>query len=470
MTGAASPSRFRLKWDAQGLVLEERLDEGAYVGRDSTGLTVPPAPLAAVHPELEAVLSRTFQRFKDGWLNGDRSIDLSLSPPWGSGWLIQVGNLPETEIEEQVVWELEQRLDSPLDDHIYAWFPLEDQVFAIVIRPELLAFWDRLAQTHGVDLGSVTLLSGLVEPSIERDADLMPLYRLWRERSADGATSFADSYTREEVEELEEDVESAALATGASDSYRPVEEVDDAEAEDALKALIGGSGRGGRKQTGHSRARRLPLIIGLLVLLALGAAGYLNREKLPSVERVWQKVVSLLPERGDAADDRAQRDQSTDRAPVDPLPPPEMPSTGGVLSSLYELADLTNVDLLSIVLHDSELLLEIVGEPDGINAWVNGTSGILGQPRAEVAEPVSLAAGTVARVAMEPMEEQAMTLEQFTELAYSLGVDSYGRHALSADRAALERLLGVLKGEQRRPHRLSIHHTAEDRYLLVMFP
>jgi len=198
-------------------------------------------------------------------------MDVSLSPPWGTAWLIDVDDLPEDEIEEQVAWELQQRLDSPLEEHIYAWHAQDNQAYAVVVRPEMLEFWDRIFRDTGLKLGSITLQAGLVDSSIEAGADLHPLYQLWAERqgfsappppkqdawpSSPSQQQFDDEQLDEDLDEFGGDDRVEALIPG---------EEDDEEAEEALEAIF--STRGKEKR----RRRRGPTIIFLLVVALLAA-------------------------------------------------------------------------------------------------------------------------------------------------------------------------------------------------------
>ena len=441
---------------------------------------MPPAPLAAVHPELEALLDQTIKQFKRSWLNGSESVDLAVSPPWGSAWLLPTGNLPEEEVEEQVVWELQQRLDNPLDRYIYAWHPLEEQAYAIVIRPELLAFWDRLADSNSLQVGTVTLLAGLVEPAVERSADLMPLYHLWADRKGgaeidEAAEEDLDSFGTEEEEEIPE------LEEKGSESYLPESIADDDEADEALRALIGDERkpkRSKRRKSAGNRgvAKRLLPVLIVVVLLGAVASMLIMRDRIPAVGNLLARFTP--PERAEevatptpAEEIGQDRSITTVTIPRQDIPlPPESPTAGSTLGSMYELADMNNVDLHSLILQGEDIQLEVVGESESIVAWKNAMSGVENSPNLDLLEPAVLSPGTPVQATLAPATEELVTESQFREWVHSLGIEDYGRHAYNADRDALQRLLSVMKGERRRPFRLSIHHATGDRYLLVMFP
>lgn len=454
-------------------MLEERLDEGAYSLRESSGLTVPPAPLAAVHPELEAVVDQTLKQFRRSWLNGESTVDVTLSPPWGSAWLVPTGNLSEEDVEDQVIWELQQRLDSSLEEYIYAWHPLDEQAYAIVIRPELLAFWDHLASQNDLEIGSITLLAGLVEPSIERGADLMPLYHLWSGQRVKPAR--AEVYYSEESEGLDEIDEDVDLDAGVTESYRPESLADDDEADEALRALIGeGDRKPKRGSVGGARKRLLPVAI-VVVLLAIAAGAILMRDRLPTIQLEKSEMAggAETTSTPDSNEPVASKTSGFSIRSVElqeiPLPP-ELPSTGGMLGSLFDLAEQHNVNLFSTILQGESVDLEAVGESESIQAWRAALAAKRNAPAISFGEQAALAPGLPVHLTLEASAEEWMTQDQFADLVHSLGIEDHGQHAFSADRDAITRLLSVLRGERRRPFRLSIHHVPGDRYLLVMFP
>ncbi|MBD3167598.1 hypothetical protein GF324_13440 [bacterium] len=186
-------SIFRLRWDLDELVLEEYLPDGRYVKRADPGVGIPPTPLAASHPELSALLGETMKKIRRGWLGSNHTLNIALTPPWGYAWLLEPPSMnDEEELEDFILWELENHVEGDLDDYIYAWQPLGDQVYAIVIRPELLGFWNKLAREHDVSLGQITLQAGLADGEIEESADLLALYKLWRQRQGLSAEALPD--------------------------------------------------------------------------------------------------------------------------------------------------------------------------------------------------------------------------------------------------------------------------------------
>lgn len=439
----------------------------------SSGLNVPPTPLAAVHPELGAVLDEIVKQFRNAWMNGAKSFDVALSPPWGSAWLLPIGNLPEEEVESQVVWELEQRLDSPLDDYIYAWHPIGDQAYAIVVRPELLAFWENAAESNGLQVGSLTLLAGLVDPKVERSADLMPLYRLWAERGGELATH--------EVAAFEEDFETEL---GVPDDegpggYKPEELADDDDADEALHAILGdeqaGAGASRKKRKGGGAWLAVTIIVALLLLSS--ASLFVLRNRVPFarvvVDGARDALVAVKASFTRHPADRTtvvEEAQGMEQQAAEEEAPPPMPSSGAVLNGMFEQADMTNVELHSIILQGGDLEVEVAGQPEDITAWTNAMTAVPGAAVGKVDEPVALAPGTVVRLSSSAGGEQPMTVNEFATLAHSLGIEDHGEHAYSATREALMRLFGVMSGERKRPFRLSIHRAPGDRYLLVMFP
>lgn len=311
-----------------------------YAARADSGLEIPPTPFAVTHPELAAVVEESVRRFSQQSLNGDRAMDVVLSPPWGTAWLIDVDGLPEEEVEEQVAWELQQRLDAPLEEHIYAWHPQDDQVYAVVIRPEMLEFWDKIFQDSHLDLGSITLETGLVDPSIEAGADLLPLYHLWADRHGRKApqapggpkAAFAfddespmdldgDEILEEELKEFDADHERVrALDPGLEDED---------EAEDALGAIFDKDGRAGRKRKKKHGFRNVVLI---LLLIAAAVVWQRNRiaQYVPGGDAIVQKGERIAHKgfrkfRSYAAHARTAIAQRTSKKAAKPVPAEQSP-------------------------------------------------------------------------------------------------------------------------------------------------
>lgn len=257
-----------------------------YAARADSGLEIPPTPFAVTHPELQAVIRESVRRFSQQSLNGERGMDVVLTPPWGTAWLLDVEGFPEDEVEDQVAWELQQRLDAPLEEHIYAWHPQDDQVYAVVIRPEMLEFWDRVFSESDVDLGSITLETGLVDPSIEASADLLPLYRLWADRHPKTSAAAAgrppgipfgvgegraagaegDEALEEELREFDAD----------DDRVRAVEPEfeDEEDSEQALGAIFDKDGSYARKR---KRSRGTGTVVLLVLIVAAAVVWQRNR-------------------------------------------------------------------------------------------------------------------------------------------------------------------------------------------------
>ncbi|MFH0883081.1 MAG: hypothetical protein V2A56_08850 [bacterium] len=284
----------------KGLTLEEREGPGKYAARADSGLEIPPTPFAVTHPELAAVIRESVRRFSQQSLNGERGMDVVLSPPWGTAWLLDVEGLPDDEVEEQVAWELQQRLDSPLEEHIYAWHPQNDQVYAVVIRPEMLEFWDRIFQESGVYLGSITLETGLVDPATEASADLLPLYHLWADRHrksvprTDEKPPKATFAFREESdlseggdEILEEELREFDADQDRVRALDPQFENEE-DADDALGAIMGKDGSiiGRRK-----KRRGFRIVVLILLFVVVGAVWQRDRiaRRIPGGAAIVQK-------------------------------------------------------------------------------------------------------------------------------------------------------------------------------------
>jgi hypothetical protein len=239
---------------------------------------------------MKAVVRESVRHFGQNHLNGENALDVVLTPPWGTAWLLDVGDLPDEEIEEQVAWELQQKLEAPLEEHIYAWHPVDERVYAVVIRPEMLEFWDKIFHDTGIDISSISLRTGIVDKSIEQGADLLPLYQLWADRH--GVTGFDDESPAPEQsgyrpppelddDDLEDDLEDLDAGDDRVDPLDLTEEDEDAS-EEALGAILEGAGSGRRGKRKKRRWFRV-LIAMILVLLLLVTGGYMMRDRIVSV-------------------------------------------------------------------------------------------------------------------------------------------------------------------------------------------
>ncbi len=437
-----SPSRYRLKWDEQGLVLEERNGSGEYINIDESGISVPPNPVAAIHPDLEVVIDKTVEQYGTKWLNDTDGVDIALSPPWGSSWLIDLDGIPEEEIENQVSWELQQRLDCPLDDCIYAWQPFGGQAYAIIIRPELLEFWDKIFSNHKIALKSITILSDLVSDSIAQSANLLPLLRLWHDkRQASGAQFGNISFPGDD------------LGIDASD-------------ED-LKAIFGTA----KKKKRKAKIPKKPLIVGVSATIVLVVYLLFKATIFSFIGSTSEKIANLF-DKDDQTEQVAVGDSAETSQLIDDNEPVVLsgPSTGELLEIFYNSADETNTDITYLILQDNLVRCEVAGDDQDIAEWSQKISNYDENSVLNIVEPVQLAMGSILKIELEQSRESSMTEEQFSELARSLGISNHGSHAYRCDRAGLMRLFGVLKGEANRLFRLSIQHRTRDDYLLVMFP
>lgn len=243
------------------------------------------------------MVKESVRTFGQQYLNGERSMDIMLAPPWGTAWLFDVGQLPDEEIEEQVAWELQQRLEAPLEEHIYAWHPVDDRVYAVVIRPEMLEFWDQIFKDADLTIHSISLRTGLVDPQIESGADLLPLYHLWAQGHGGGSKDEgapvpqrpAPAGSMPPPPPAADDIDDYMLEGEVGDDrVDPLEyaEEDEEEAEEALGAILGRSG-------GRARRRRGPGgLITFLVVLILLASGWVMRAR----------IAAMLPKEGPAGE------------------------------------------------------------------------------------------------------------------------------------------------------------------------
>jgi len=443
----SSPSRFRVKWDAQGLELEERQAGGGYQKIAVSGIEVPPTPLAATHPELEAIIEKTIAHFVNGWLNGETSLDVAVSPPWGSAWLLGLDDIPDDELEDQLEWEIQHRLSSPLDDHIYSWQFMDSQAYAYAIRPELLKFWEKIAEQNNLQLGSIRLMTGLVDDEIEEKADLLPLLLNWTGRGRElGETS----------------------VQGGSSDLDDFPDVDE-EDEDTLDAILD-QGKGKRGKT-----KKLPLAVIIpAAVIVLVAAGYLFRDSLPIVGKTQTAIANLFTK--ETPETIAEEIVNTSQF----IPvtvgfhtvelPPEIPSFGNMLTKVFDLADEYFVEINSVVFQDNILRCEIGGEPNEIDNWFYSVETIQAIQSITRDASAPLSQGNLFTSELRQDNDLTLSETQFRELATSIGIQARGRFSYMADRSGIMRLFSVLKAEKRRPFRLSVHHLNGDDYMLAMFP
>jgi hypothetical protein len=445
---ASSPPRYRLSWDSRGLVLEERQSETDYAERASSAITFPPTPLAATHPELSKMVELTITQFKRGWLHDVETVSVAFSPPWGNAWKIPVGTMSGDDVKEMVEWELQQRLNDALQNHIYAWSRVNGDAYAIVIRPELLSFWEELIEAKGLELKSVTLKSGLVDAEIEEEADLLPLLHLWKERGG---------------EEFVSDVPLIAIPdfTENGDQKKVVDSSVD-EDEDFFSALYD-------KREIFSRLKLpMKLVIPILGVLLLLVVGWLFRGSILNVFTSDPTDQELIADAGNMETDVS----ATESVPAATEPAASVTMntgiSGSILSDLFTTADRNNIILMSVVLQGNEILVESEGDESSTSAWRTSMTASESIP-VEAMESRGSSFG-LSSLTLQSVQETGLTVTQFDRWVTSLGMTVQGRQLYSARQSMLNSLFTMMQQSSARPWRLSIHKAGPDSYLVMMLP
>ncbi|MBS1260897.1 MAG: hypothetical protein MAG453_00213 [Calditrichaeota bacterium] len=458
--------------------------------RASSAITFSPAPISATHPDLEAVVEQAIAQYRRGWLHETKSISVTISPPWGNAWLFPIDELEGDEAADQVEWELQQRLSSPLEKYIYAWNKLNGKAYAIVIRPELLSFWEDLFERQGIDLESIYLSAGIVDEKIEREADLLPLLHLWKARELD----------EEAVEELPEeehhldlppvDLPEAEPGEEESEPERerepapepepeperpPVSEPEAAEMEtgDIIDAF------GDLADDERARRKRLIWATAALFVILIAVAGWLFRDTWLDFVTGGASVEEISAGPGEeAAGAQEPEPEPAEPPPVQPpgVSPdqPASPAAGGELNAgrvgrrLFELAREHNVSLSAVIFQGSELIAEAGGDERAVNDWRDSfaaETGFSETPRTGRGGEFSLTS-----FAGDEAGEMDLSVTQFDQWMAELGIQPHGAHAYHATRAQLDSLFALMSETGRRPWRLSVHDAPGGGYYLMMLP
>ncbi len=446
-TEANSPPRWRLSWDSRGLVLEERESDLVYAERASSAISFPPTPLAISHPELGKMVESTIDQFVRGWLHDTKRIALAFSPPWGNAWKIPIGTLSGEDLREYIEWELQQRLKDPLNNNIFAWSRVNGDAYAVVINPELLTFWQSIFTKHGIDLSSVTLSSGLVDSRVEQQADLLPLLHLWEES--------------DKSPDLGEDFEVEFHSPDILDEVAPEEGVEDSDSDDTelFNRL-------------HDIRRRFkfPLIwiLPAVFVLLLAGAGWLLRDSISGIFSSAPPDDIELADGEDAvppvvaeSDLELQTTSSADPAVIQGI-------TGTTLESLFTSASTHGVQLTSIVLQGSELLVEASGNAGNLDGWRNSLSTSI--PGTLDILPSRGASYGLVSFNLPESDETNLSVMQFDQWAVDLGMTSEGQQVYTATRAMVDALILRIDETGARPWRLSIHLNGNNSYYVMMLP
>ncbi len=401
-----------------------------------------------------------------GWLHGVEKISVAFSPPWGNAWKIPVGELSGEDVREHVEWELQQRLKDSLHSNIFAWNRVNGEAYAVVIRPELLSFWEDLLRNRGLELSSVTITSGLVEQEIEEEADLLPLLHLWQSKdepenngvdhSIDVQLPLDDAEDEEVLEADVEDEETVKLNADALSQHLSVDELDDVEFE-PLKP---------------SRERGfLPWMLGAVGVLAVVAVLiWFFRDPLmgllqPSAETT--ELAESVPEE-DGIVDQGTGVAETTPAGTEASSAVLQQRAGYVLDRLFAQAFEQNVNLSGVILQGREVLFEASGDDATLNAWKAAAfSGLSMTPQSYESRGGSYQLDSVM---LPDIPETQLTVTEFDLLASDAGLIATGAGLYTANRAALTSLFNRMAETGERPWRLSVHKTGADSYHVLMMP
>jgi len=434
-------------------VLEERKSDTEFVEKAPSAITFPPTPLAINHPDLKKMVDLSLVQFKRGWLHDVDSVSIAFSPPWGNAWKFPIGTLEGDEVKELVEWELQQRLHVPLQNHIYAWSRVNGDAYAVVIRPELLSYWENLIQSIGLELRKATIKSGLMDPSVENEADLLPLLHLWNEQGGElsgGELSVDVSDVPAPVEDLPADDEKSV------DEEQPAES-DESTDEELFFPIVDKPGRS------YKLALTSKYIIPAVAVVLLLGTGWIFRDSILNLFANDQGVQQPVAEVSDPA--------------LQPEPPVSDPVSnvdintsvsGTVLGELYSLASAVGVELVSVVLQGSDLLIESTGSDSETSEWRSALAGSISLP-IDRFMPRD-AEHYLSFISLPPAGETELTVIQFDQWASELGMTVEGRRLYSTNASTLDGLFAKMQQSGARPWRLSIHQSGSDSYLVMMLP
>ncbi|MCB2211989.1 hypothetical protein KQI52_07740 [bacterium] len=424
--------------------------------------------MAATHPELGKVVERTIVQFMRGWLHGVEKISVAFSPPWGNAWKIPVGELSGEDVREHVEWELQQRLKDSLHSNIFAWNRVNGEAYAVVIRPELLSFWEDLLRNRGLELSSVTITSGLVEQEIEEEADLLPLLHLWQSKDEPETNGIDHSIdvqlsTEESEDEdvLEADVdedeeETVKLNADALSRHVSVDELDDVEFEPLTPS----------RERGF-----LPWMLGAVgVLVVVAVVFWFFRDPLLGLLQPQTDTAELAESVPEETEASAEITGDAEPAPTGTSAPSELMQqrAGYMLDRLFTQAFEQNVNLSGVILQGREVLFEASGDDATLSAWKAAAfSGLSLAPQPHESRGGSYQLDSVT---LPDVPETQLTVTEFDMLATEAGLNATGAGLYTADRAALTSLFNRMAETGERPWRLSVHKIGTDAYHVLMMP
>jgi len=507
-------SPYRLHWEGGELVTEELRTNGETAELFRGDIGVPSSPYIITHPESKALLVELLSRLKALVPSKTPCLEIELTPPFGSAWLLEIGNLEESAMEEQVLWELEQRIDGDINDHIHAWQPIDSElVYAVAIHPRLVQFWIDLAEEISFNLKAITIKSGLIDEQSERQLDFSTLYRAWKgepmESAAGGGSPVESEIAVAETayEEIAESPESqleappireagteiskAIVSPGLPEEEppspdKPITEVEVLVPEEAAETLETFSeaeipepksqpeSTQLKEQTpavekiepvDHSfpdyeigqkdrNTRRYAIIGAVSVLLAVLVVGYLSRH------RIGQLFLGSAE----------TQEQIEETQPITQVESPAIPPVMSVLARLYQQADRIETPILGLILYGDRIRCELGGGREQAEKWAGQVAALPGVRQLAVLDPMPLASGTLISLQIQESTPQQLTESQFIEKVEELGLTVPEDKLYHLTRAELDRLLDALAASNQRLYRFSIHTDRAGDYIVMAMP
>lgn len=169
-----------LYWDGDELVIvEHRAGEGT-AERFRSRIGVPSSPLVITHQNSRLLLQKILQSIASSYKDDRKpSFLLRLAPPWAVSWNLENPGLPENELDEHVLWELEQRVDSDIADYLTTWRQNEDgTIVALSMNARFVQFWLELMESSNCELGGIVLKSETEEVVSGEEVDFLALYEI----------------------------------------------------------------------------------------------------------------------------------------------------------------------------------------------------------------------------------------------------------------------------------------------------
>ncbi|MBZ0266323.1 hypothetical protein K8I28_16820 [bacterium] len=444
-----SPSDFRLRWRDTDLVLEKLNAQGKFVVIARPELDIPPIPYIATHPELRLLLREFLRVVREHHLDDNSTLDLILSPPFGNAWVLPIGFLEDDSLQDQLEWELQQKIERDLSEMIYLWQPLDEKnVYTVLIAPELLRFWFTIAEESEIPLGTIGLESGLISEELEKEVDFHSLYLLWQRRGESISVDESDEplpveetpAALETYDDTDEDEDKPAISKIADEAFDDSDSFDYGQKSNRKKVLI-------------------PLLI-VFGLIVISGGGYYFRDNLGSL-----LGGSDNPEATPIADNNEIIDSTTV-----PIQTPAAKSSLAVISSVFKVSDDIGVRLSAFILQGSEFRILPGGDTANFSIFRTNLAATPGIQKIVAQSPsFEPVAPIITGVISYPQEEE-MTASQFNNLLAELGISTLAPGVIQVNKNQLTQLVERLQFSGLRPYRISIQQNTPTDYLLSAMP